>query len=108
MANRTTVVPVKLQDGTRLRVEAVTTGTAEQPVRGGKLFEDFEEGVASSIQSVAGVLASAMTAARPDKATVELHFDIAVEAGALTALLTKGGGSASITVTLEWEPGEDR
>lgn len=39
----------------------------------------------------------------PSKARVKFGIDIAVGPGQLTALLVKGGGNATLEVTLEWE-----
>jgi hypothetical protein len=40
---------------------------------------------------------------RPDRGTVEFGIDVGVESGALTALVVKGTGTATLKVTLEWE-----
>jgi hypothetical protein len=40
----------------------------------------------------------------PSKATVTFGIDVAVEPGQLTAMLVKGGGNATLEITLEWEP----
>lgn len=84
---------------------------AAEPV-GGTLVAD-EDVVArlamltDPIQRVGGDVLAAMKKIRPTKATVELGFGIAVESGGLVALFGKGKGDASITVTLEWESGQD-
>ena len=58
--------------------------------------------VTGPIEKVGRETLEAVKRAMPDKATVELHFGLAVEQGHLLALLGKGKGEASITVTLEW------
>jgi len=54
------------------------------------------------VGNVGSVLIEKLRAAKPTKATVELRFGFAVEAGKLTALWVGGKGEASLTVTLEW------
>jgi Trypsin-co-occurring domain 1 len=58
--------------------------------------------VTGSIEKVGRELLEAVKRASPTKATVELGFGLAIEAGQLVALFGKGKGEASITVTLEW------
>lgn len=66
--------------------------------------------ITSSIERVSHDVLDAVRRAGPSKATVELGFGLAVEAGQLVALFGKGRGEATIKVTLEWtrdstEPG---
>lgn len=58
--------------------------------------------VADSIERVSRDLLEAAKRAAPTKATVEIGFSLAIEQGQLLALLGKGKGEGSITVTLEW------
>jgi hypothetical protein len=58
--------------------------------------------VTGSIEKVGREALEAAKRAAPTKATVELGFGLAIEAGQLVALFGKGKGEASITVTLEW------
>jgi len=50
-------------------------------------------------------MTAALARVKPDKAIVEFGVDVAVEGGGLTALLVKGKGTATLTVTLEWVAG---
>lgn len=63
------------------------------------------DGVTDSIQAIAASIESLLSRVSPNHASVELGFDIGVESGALTALLVKGTGSATIKVTLDWQRG---
>ena len=63
-------------------------------------------GVAEAIEAITDTVMGALRKAKPDKATVELGLDLALESGALTALIVKGSGSAALTITLEWSGGE--
>lgn len=95
------LVPVRLDDGTDIFVEVRNPGGAEQNVSRGDL--KFK-GVENSIKSIAERVTAALVTVKPDKATVEFGVDVAVESGALTGLLAKGTGGATLKVTLEWGP----
>lgn len=58
--------------------------------------------ITSSVERVCRDVLDAVRRAGPTKATVELGFGLAVEAGQVVALFGKGRGEASIKVTLEW------
>jgi hypothetical protein len=58
--------------------------------------------VTGSIEKVSRGVLDALRRVEPSKATVELSFALAIEAGQLVALFGKGKGEASITATLEW------
>jgi Trypsin-co-occurring domain 1 len=73
----------------------------EQPVGIGKAFSF--DGLAESIEAIAERMTAALDKVKPDRAAVEFGLDVGVESGALTALLVKGTGTATVKVTLEWE-----
>lgn len=58
------------------------------------------------IERVSREVLDALKRAAPTKATVELSFGIAVESSGLVAMIGKGKGEGSITVTLEWDSRE--
>jgi hypothetical protein len=68
---------------------------------GGLAALPFER-VTSAITDIAQAMTGALEKAKPRRSQVEFGLEIAVEAGQLTALIVKGGGTASLTVTLEW------
>jgi hypothetical protein len=55
-----------------------------------------------AIGEIGSAVIEKIRAAKPSRATVELRFGFAVEAGKITALWVGGKGDASLTVTLEW------
>ncbi|MGW3991946.1 CU044_2847 family protein [Amycolatopsis sp. NPDC004772] len=59
--------------------------------------------VLAAVKTVAGSVAHAVRAVRPEKFSVEMAFTVKAEAGGLVALLVRSGGEATLTVTLEWE-----
>src|SRR4051812_714866 len=91
------VVTAKLEGGPNVLVEVRTPADTEEDVGIGDLFS-FDR-ITDSIQAIADRMASALENAKPNKATVEFGVDVGVEAGALTALIAKGTGSATIKVT---------
>lgn len=58
--------------------------------------------ITSAIERVCHDTLDAVRRAGPTKATVELGFGLAVEAGQVVALFGRGKGEATIKVTLEW------
>ncbi len=98
MAGERTVTLV-LEDGTSMVVVAEQIGSSlvsDDPIVA-KLSS-----VTSSVERVSRDVLDAVKRAAPTKATVELGFGVAIEAGQLVALFGKGKGEASIKVTLEW------
>jgi hypothetical protein len=98
MTNERTIT-VDLGDGAKLAVVAEQIGPAM--VADSEILAKLGT-VTNSIGQVSRDVLSAIKSAGPDKATVELGFGVAVEAGQLVALFGKGKGEASIKVTLEW------
>jgi hypothetical protein len=93
------VISVELADGVRLAIRAEQVG----PVLASKedIVARFDT-VTRSIEMVGRDVLDAVKRVSPEKATVELGFGLAVEAGQLIALFGKGKGEATIKVTLEW------
>lgn len=93
------IIPVVLEDGTQINVEAAVIG-GEQDVA----FEvlPFDE-VSGAIESIAKAVMKPLQKIKPTKASVELGVAIGLEAGQLTALIVKGTGTANLKITLEWE-----
>ena len=97
-------VPVKLgsddSNEAVIYVQARQEGGESEVAFGG--VADFSR-VTDGIKLVAKDVAVALRDASPNKLTVEMGFEVKLESGGLIALLAAGGGSASITVTMEWE-----
>ena len=94
-------VPVLLDGGRRAVVQAYIVGAAgEQEVA--SLRATFDT-VADSVRDMSGRLFRALEQIAPQRATLEMGFDVAFENGALVAMLVKASGTASIKVILEWE-----
>jgi hypothetical protein len=81
-------------------VEARTSGDREEDV-GARELLSFD-GVEQSITTISERVMAALTNAQPDHASVEFGIDVTVESGALTGLLARGSGTATLKVTLSW------
>ena len=57
----------------------------------------------ASVRAMSGQLVQTLSAIGPDRATLEIGIEFAVEAGELTALVVNGSGASNVTITLEWE-----
>jgi hypothetical protein len=64
------------------------------------------DSITKPIARVGRDLLDAAKAAKPDRATVEAGFGVALEQGQLVSWLAKGRGEATIKITLEWSSGD--
>jgi hypothetical protein len=94
-----TMVPVQIEGGPVILVEARSLGGEEQV--GAKLprFEDVTE----AVEGIAAAFSETMARIQPKKASVEFGVEVGLESGQLTALLVKGTGKANLKITLQWE-----
>jgi hypothetical protein len=95
------VVTALLPSGQPVRIELAGPGASEG-MRSVGLRDLDLSGALDAVGEIGSAVRDKLTAIRPAKATVELRFGFAVEAGKLTALWVGGKGEASLTVTLEW------
>jgi NTP-dependent ternary system trypsin peptidase co-occuring protein len=95
------LVTAKLPSGVPVRVELAESGADDAMTSVGLRDLDLT-GALDTVGEICSVVVDKIKAARPTKATVELKFGFAAEAGKLTALWVGGKGEASLTVTLEW------
>ncbi len=101
MADKTKIIPLKLADGTIIKVEVTPIG--EQPVSSEtRVFQQATTIIKSIAEDVAGTLQKINQTVKPDKFSVKLGLQIGVESGELTALIVKGTGTANLEVTMEW------
>jgi hypothetical protein len=98
--NPNALVKVDLGDDRVVAVQAYNV-SPERPVGIGDVLSF--DGLSKSIEAIAERMTAAFDRVRPDRAAVEFGVDIGVESGALTALVVKGTGTATIKVTLEWQ-----
>ena len=94
----TEIIPVTLEDGTEIRVEATIIGEQRVGVGGNYSFEK----VGSTVVTIANQLVKSLQSVKPDKTTLKFGLEIAAETGTLHTLLVKGSGKSNLEVTLEW------
>ena len=98
MESRTERIPVTLENGAIIYVEATRFSGEEDVAFDVLLFEE----VATAIEGIAATVTAALQKVRPHKATVEFGLELGVESGKLTSLLVKGTGKANLKIVLEW------
>lgn len=99
--DRRGVIVAELEGGQRVQVEVRRSVDAEEDVA--VLDVIPFDSLSKALEGIAKTITTALATASPKRAAVELGLDIGVESGALTAMLVKGTGSATLKVTLEWE-----
>lgn len=97
-------VPVRLDDGTIIRIEAPSTSDAGEGEGyiasvGVPSFEQFTDTVKSMARSIATI----WNEVQPSRASVEFSVEVGFETGNITAWLVKGSSKGHLTVTMEWE-----
>jgi len=94
-----TVLPVLLDNGSTIHVEV-------RDLNGREKVSDLKnlslKTVMDAVEGVSGEMAAMLKRLKPQKAAIEMGFEISAESGQLTALLVKGSGKATFKVTLEW------
>lgn len=104
MPTKQELIPVKLANGSVIRVAATMLDDKEKTVKEKDVaFKLLSfEAVTNTIEGIADSLNAALQKVKPKKASVEFGLEVAVESGALTTLLVKGEGTATLKITLEW------
>ncbi len=102
--SRPIFLPVKLDDGTIIRIETTPSGDTllnDEYIASVELpsFRQFTETVKSMAKSFVGI----WNEVQPSKASVEFNIEVGFEPGNVTAWLVKGSGKGHLTITLEWE-----
>jgi hypothetical protein len=99
MDAKTQVVKVALNKDTVIAVEATVLAREEDVAAGIMSFD----AVSDALREISKIVVSSLDSIKPKKAKVEFGLEVAVDSGKLTAMLVKGSGKASLTVTLEWD-----
>ena len=104
MANVSAVIPVKLPDGSQIRVEARHLDSGGKREKVGITDLPFFADLIPSIEGISQTVLAAIEKVGPKKASVEFGIEASIEAGKLVALLCSGEATANLKITLEWEP----
>jgi len=109
MTTERKLIPVKLDGGGTIYVEATVHSDDPEAHRTGPVEEDisilipsFDE-INFVLEAVSRNIMGTLEKVKPTKASVEFGVDMGVEAGKLTTLLVKGAGSANLKIKLEWD-----
>ncbi len=97
----TKLIPVELSDGTVVRVEATLIGEQRVAFQS-RAFKEITTIIKAIARELAGTLHEVKQDAAPDKVSVKLGLEVAVESGQLTALIVKGAGKANLEISMEW------
>ncbi|MEO0840006.1 MAG: CU044_2847 family protein [Cyanobacteria bacterium J06643_5] len=91
-------IPVKLPNGTIIKVEVTETGRED-------VAEDTLDfaGVTNALEGITQAVFGTLEKVKPNKATVKFGMEISVDSGALTAVIVKGSGKANLEISLEWD-----
>lgn len=97
-------MPVRLDDGTIIRIETPSTGDTGQDEGyiasvGVPSFDQFTETVKNMAKSITRIWSEV----QPSRASVEFNLEVGFESGNVTAWLVKGSSKGHLTVTIEWE-----
>ena len=97
-----TAVDAALPSGALVRVR-VAQGAGDGMGSVGLVDAAALEEALATIREAAALLRDKLEEIAPTKATVEFGVSFEAKAGKLVALLFEGKGTASLTVSLEWE-----
>jgi hypothetical protein len=101
-------IPVQLENGALIRVEATVIGSSIQVGEGKEIESDVGANIQSlkevtdAIEGIAGSVVESLKKFKPSKSSIEFGVEFGYESGQLTALIVKGTGKANLKITMEW------
>lgn len=111
MKDKVKFVPVQLENGAIIKVEASSfdelidesAGETGEVIQGNvSAVLDHLEDVKNAIEGISQTVKSSIDKAKPSKASVQFGIELGYESGQLTAMIVKGQGKANLNITLEW------
>lgn len=96
----TAVVPIELDDGSTILIEATRLDEAGGPAA--DALPSIGD-VTRLLEQVGKELWSAVKAISPDKAALEVGIEVGLKGGFLTAILVQNSAKANLKLTLEWD-----
>jgi hypothetical protein len=94
---RTQSIPVQLQDGTTVYIEATRSGREDVAFD----LKSFDR-ITAALEGISSALVQSLQKVQPNKASVKFGLELALESGNLTAVIVKGSSKANLEITLEW------
>ena len=101
MDSQTKIIVVKLSDGTMVKVEATPIGEQRVAYQS-RPFKEATAVIKSITHEIAETLQSVKEDIKPDKLSIKLGLEVAIESGQLTALIVKGSSKANFELSMEW------
>lgn len=111
MKDKVKFVPVQLENGVTIKVEASSFdefidesggGTGEVVQGEVSAVLDHLKDVKDAIEGISQTVKSSLDKAKPSKAIIQFGIELGYESGQLTAMIVKGQGKANLNITLEW------
>jgi len=106
------VIPITLDNGSRIRIQA-TTSIEELEIEQPKPGEEIESNVAfkipsldditDSITGIAEKIKKSVEIVGPTKVSVEFGIEVGWESGRFISMIAKGDGKVDFKIILEWE-----
>jgi hypothetical protein len=89
-------------DGPTIKLEVTRAVDTEEDVSALSRIVPFES-VVQSVASISQAMTDALRRAKPEEAEVTFGLDVTLEAGNLTSMIVKGGGTSTFTIRLLWK-----
>jgi Trypsin-co-occurring domain 1 len=98
------LVQVELPSGQVIWARVSSDGPAD--AAGGRVLHrlDMDE-LRATVAGVSETVRSALGQLRPDELNIEFGLELAMKTGKLISVLAEASGTASVKVTLGWQPG---
>ncbi len=112
MTSERKFIPVKLDNGVEIKVEATTISQLVEETEGetGEIVEgevslstQYLQQATEAIEGIARTVKKSIDKIQPTKASVQFGLEFGYESGQITAMIVKGRGKANLHITLEWE-----
>lgn len=102
MDNRTEVISCLLSDGSKVSIEAIRIGDMPISSQPTFAFSEIRDTIKSITKDVAEAILEAKQLVKPDKISIKIGLEVAIESGQLTSLIAKGSGKSNLEITMEW------
>lgn len=102
MDNQSQVITLKLSDGSVVSVEATGIGETQISPTSTLPFSEMKAIIKSLTADIASTMQEVKQVVQPDKMSIKIGLEVAVESGQLTALLVKGSGKGNLEISMEW------
>ncbi|MCC3451008.1 MAG: hypothetical protein JGK04_26570 [Microcoleus sp. PH2017_39_LGB_O_B] len=96
------VIAVELSDGSIISVEATQIGEAQICSTSALPFSEMKAIIKSLTGDIASTMQEVKQVIQPDKMSIKIGLEVAVESGQLTAFLVKGSGKGNLEISMEW------